>query len=164
MHADPHPGNFRVMPDGRLAVFDFGASADLPDGLPIAMGTLLRVSMNNDSAGIESGLRAEGFIRPGISLDPDSLRDYLAPFTEPAQVPVFKHTREWLREQFSRTSDPRNPDWAIGLKINLPPNYLLIHRVWLGSIGVLCQLEAEFSVIDEFTEWVPGFQDSQAIS
>lgn len=164
MHADPHPGNFRVMPDGRLAVFDFGASAELPDGLPIAMGSLLRVSMDKDSAGVESGLRAEGFIRPGITLDPDALRDYLAPFTEPAQVPVFKHTREWLREQFSRTSDPRNPDWAIGLKINLPPNYLLIHRVWLGSIGVLCQLEAEFSVIDEFNEWVPGFQDNRANS
>ena len=23
-HADPHPGNLRVMPDGRLAFFDFG--------------------------------------------------------------------------------------------------------------------------------------------
>ena len=157
MHADPHPGNFRVMPDGRLAVFDFGATAELPDGLPVAMGTLLRVAMNSDSSGILEGLRAENFIRPGIHIDPDALRDYLAPFTEPAQTPTFKHSREWLREQFARTSDPRNPDWAIGLKINLPPNYLLIHRVWLGSIGVLCQLGAEFSVVDEFNEWIPGF-------
>ena len=164
MHADPHPGNFRVMPDGRLAVFDFGASAELPDGLPVAMGTLLRVAMNNDGAGIEAGLRAEGFIRPGIELDPDALRDYLAPFTEPAQVPVFKHSRDWLREQFARTSDPRSADWAIGLKINLPPNYLLIHRVWLGSIGVLCQLESEFSVLAEFNEWVPGFSPSEQSS
>jgi len=157
MHADPHPGNFRVMPDGRLAIFDFGASAELPDGLPLAMGTLLRVSMIDDGSEIEAGLRAEGFIRPGIELDARALRDYLAPFTEPAQTDVFKHDREWLREQFARTSDPRNPDWAIGLKINLPPDYLLIHRVWLGSIGVLCQLGAEFSVRDEFIEWVPGF-------
>jgi len=164
MHADPHPGNFRVMPDGRLAVLDFGATADLPDGLPKAMGKLLLVAMANDGSGIESGLRAEGFIRPGIQIDPESLRDYLAPFTEPAKTQVFKHSREWLREQFSRTSDPRNPDWAIGLKINLPPNYLLIHRVWLGSIGVLCQLESEFSVIDEFIDWVPGFQQDLVTS
>ena len=161
MHADPHPGNFRVMPDGRLAVFDFGATANLPDGLPSAMGTLLRVAMQEDSQGILNGLREEGFIRPGISLDPDALRDYLSPFTEPAKTKTFKHTREWLREQFSRTSDPRNPDWVIGLKINLPPSYLLIHRVWLGSIGVLCQLESEFSVIDEFNEWIPTFALSE---
>ncbi|MBU6347573.1 MAG: AarF/ABC1/UbiB kinase family protein [Actinomycetales bacterium] len=157
MHADPHPGNFRVMPDGRLAVLDFGATANLPEGLPPAMGTLLRVAMREDSQGILTGLRSEGFIRPGINLDADALRDYLAPFIEPAMTPVFKHTREWLREQFARTSDPRNPDWVIGLKINLPPSYLLIHRVWLGSIGVLCQLESEFSVLDEFVKWIPEF-------
>lgn len=157
MHADPHPGNFRVMPDGRLAIFDFGATANLPDGLPPAMGALLRVAMKDDAQGILDGLKQEGFIRPGITLDAYALRDYLAPFTEPAKTPTFKHNREWLREQFSRTSDPRNPDWVIGLKINLPPSYLLIHRVWLGSIGVLCQLESEFSVHDEFVRWIPHF-------
>jgi hypothetical protein len=29
----------------------------------------------------------------------------------------------------------------------------------LGSIGVLCQLESEFSVRDEFAKWVPGFKN-----
>ena len=28
-HADPHPGNLRVMPDGRLAFFDFGMAGEL---------------------------------------------------------------------------------------------------------------------------------------
>ncbi|MFZ4486002.1 MAG: ABC1 kinase family protein, partial [Candidatus Nanopelagicales bacterium] len=36
LHADPHPGNFRMTPDGRLCVLDFGAVAHLPDGLPLA--------------------------------------------------------------------------------------------------------------------------------
>ena len=27
------------------------------------------------------------------------------------------------------------------MKLNLPPEYLLIHRVWLGGIGVLCQID-----------------------
>lgn len=157
MHADPHPGNFRVMPDGRLAVLDFGATAELPDGLPPAMGRLLHVAMLGNSDEVLVGLRDEGFIRPGIELDPQSLLDYLAPFTVPAATATFKHSREWLRELFTKTSDPRNPDWVIGLKINLPPSYLLIHRTWLGSIGVLCQLEAEFSVRDEFERWVPEF-------
>jgi predicted unusual protein kinase regulating ubiquinone biosynthesis (AarF/ABC1/UbiB family) len=29
-HADPHPGNLRVMPDGRLAFFDFGMVGHIP--------------------------------------------------------------------------------------------------------------------------------------
>lgn len=34
LHADPHPGNFRITPDGRLGVIDFGAVNRLPQGLP----------------------------------------------------------------------------------------------------------------------------------
>lgn len=33
IHADPHPGNLRVMPDGRLAIFDLGMVAHMPPRL-----------------------------------------------------------------------------------------------------------------------------------
>ncbi|MEA9481738.1 AarF/ABC1/UbiB kinase family protein [Xanthomonas campestris] len=33
IHADPHPGNLRVMPDGRLAIFDLGMVAHVPPRL-----------------------------------------------------------------------------------------------------------------------------------
>lgn len=31
VHADPHPGNFLITPDGKLAVIDFGCIKELPD-------------------------------------------------------------------------------------------------------------------------------------
>ncbi|MFD0658218.1 ABC1 kinase family protein [Thermocatellispora tengchongensis] len=34
LHADPHPGNYRITPDGRLGVLDFGAVSRLPTGYP----------------------------------------------------------------------------------------------------------------------------------
>src|ERR1700728_5211326 len=34
LHADPHPGNFRLLADGRLGVLDFGAVDRLLDGFP----------------------------------------------------------------------------------------------------------------------------------
>lgn len=34
LHADPHPGNFLVLGDGRLGMIDFGAVAELPGGIP----------------------------------------------------------------------------------------------------------------------------------
>ena len=162
LHADPHPGNFQVTTDGKFAVLDYGSTADLPNGLPAAMGGLLRVAMLGDHEKVLEGLRSEGFIRPGITLEPQALLDYLMPFTEPASVQTFTHTREWLAELFAKTADPRNPDWTVGLKINLPPEYVLIHRAWIGSIGVLCQLGSRFSVRDEFVKWVPGFSDLPA--
>ena len=158
LHADPHPGNFRVTPDHRLAVLDYGSTAELPHGLPSTMGRLLSIALRGGHDEVLEGLRAEGFIRPGVRIDPQSLLDYLMPFTEPARHAEFQHSREWLASVFAKTADPRNPDWATGLKLNLPPEYLLIHRAWIGSIGVLCQLGATFSVQDEFQAWVPGFE------
>ncbi|MEI7779927.1 MAG: AarF/ABC1/UbiB kinase family protein [Actinomycetes bacterium] len=157
LHADPHPGNYRLLPDGRLGILDFGAVAHLPDGLPDSIGALLRIAMSGNAATVLDGLRAEGFVKPNIQVDAQALLDYLDPFVEPAKHPSFTYSREWLRGQFTRLNDPRNPDFAIGLKINLPPSYLLIHRVWLGGIGVLCQLGAQVPVRAELERWVPGF-------
>ena len=159
LHADPHPGNFRITPDGRFCVLDFGAVAVLPDGLPLAMGSLLRIAQSGDAHAVIEGLRAEGFIRPKIDVDPQQLLNYLDPFVEPSRHEEFTFSRDWMRGQFTRINDVRNPDFAIGMKINLPPSYALIHRVWLGSIGVLCQLGATVPVRSVLVEWVPGFID-----
>ena len=157
LHSDPHPGNFRMTPDGRFCVLDFGAVAELPDGLPDAMGTLLRIAMSGDAETVIAGLREEGFIRPKVDVDPVQVLNYLDPFVEPARYETFHFSREWMRGQFARMNDVRNPDFSIGIKLNLPPSYALIHRVWLGSVGVLCQLDATVPMRGELERWVPTF-------
>lgn len=160
LHADPHPGNFRMTPDGRLCVLDFGAVAHLPDGLPLAMGTLLRLAQSGDAETVLEGLRTEGFVRPHIDIDPAQVLSYLDPFVEPARHETFTFSRDWMRGQFTRLNDIRNPDFTVGLKLNLPPSYALIHRVWLGTIGVLCQLGATVPMRAELEQWAPGFIES----
>ena len=157
LHADPHPGNYRVLEDGRLGVLDFGAVARFPDGLPESIGVLMRTALAGDADTVTEGLRAEGFIKAGTKLDADALIAYLSPFIEPAAVERFKFDRAWMRGQFARVNDPRQENWSIGLKLNLPPEYLLVHRVWLGGIGVLCQLGSEVPMRSELERWLPGF-------
>ena len=49
LHADPHPGNYRLLTDGRLGVVDYGAVARLPGGgLPLVIGTLMRDAVDDD--------------------------------------------------------------------------------------------------------------------
>jgi len=159
LHSDPHPGNFRVMADGRLGVVDFGLCARLPDGLPPAIGRLLRISLEGDGIAVRDGLRAEGFIKPRMEIDPDQLMDYLAPFAEPARQETFQFSRAWMRAQANRTSDFRSPSASLALKLNLPPSYLLIHRVWIGGIAVLSQLHAEAPFRSVLEEFLPGFTE-----
>lgn len=156
LHADPHPGNFRITPDGRLGVVDFGLVARLPDGLPRAMGTILGIARLGDAQQVKDELFREGFVTADV--DPADLFDYLAPFVEPAAVPVFQFNREWMREQFLRVRDP-GANNGMAFKINLPPDYLLIHRVWLGGLAVLSQLNVRAAFVDVLEEFLPGYAE-----
>ena len=167
LHADPHPGNFRLLVDDgpaedwRLGVLDFGTVDRLPEGLPLPIGTALRMALAGDAAGVLEMLRQEGFVRASIDLDPAAVLDYVLPIIEPAAVEDFHFTRSWMRSQAARVGDPRSPAYALGRQLNLPPAYLLIHRVTLSTIGVLCQLDATARLRGELLEWLPGFAEAE---
>lgn len=156
LHADPHPGNFRLREDGSLVVLDFGAVNRLPQGIPPAMGRLLALAVAGDAEAAERGLREEGFIRATMRIDPDQLLAYLSPFLEPLRHEEFTFTRGWLRGLSAHVNDPRKPEWFVGTKLNLPPAYLLIHRVWIGGIGVLCQIGGTVRAREAIIEHLPG--------
>ncbi|MDQ0794100.1 AarF/ABC1/UbiB kinase family protein [Streptomyces sp. B1I3] len=188
LHADPHPGNFRLLPppstgtdgdagarvaaeagagdaegsDGdvdrwRLGVLDFGTVDHLPGGLPQTIGDCLRMTLDGDADAVYAMLREDGFVKESIELAPEAVLDYLLPIIEPAQVDEFTFTRSWLRSQAARIADPRSPAHQLGKQMNLPPSYLLIHRVTLSTIGVLCQLGATVRLREELEAWLPGF-------
>ncbi|MEW2059976.1 AarF/UbiB family protein [Streptomyces sp. NPDC007002] len=173
LHADPHPGNFRLLPPAqdaghpeeegapagswRLGVLDFGTVDRLPGGLPRTIGDSLRMALAGDAAGVYEMLCEENFVKESIDLDPDEVLDYLLPLIEPTQAEEFAFTRGWIRDQAARVADPRSPAHQLGRQLNLPPSYVLIHRVTLSTIGVLCQLGATVRMRDELEEWLPGF-------
>jgi predicted unusual protein kinase regulating ubiquinone biosynthesis (AarF/ABC1/UbiB family) len=166
LHADPHPGNYRIIPNadgspGRLGVLDYGAVARLSEGgLPRPLGRLVRLCADRDGDALIAGLREEGFLKEKINLDPQLLMDYLAPFVEPSQTERFRFSRTWMREQFQRINNPKDPTYTVSIKLNLPPSYLLIHRTWLGGVGVMSQLEAEAPFQAIMAEYLPGFADA----
>ncbi|AIJ21223.1 ABC1 kinase family protein [Amycolatopsis methanolica] len=159
LHSDPHPGNFMLLDDGRLAVIDFGAVARLPHGIPRQLGEMTRLALDHRSTELMELLRSSGFIRPGTELSADDVLAYLAPFTEPLANERFHFTRRWMQRQAMRVSDTRGRDFRTGRSLNLPPEYLLIHRVTAGSTGILCQLDAEIPARAIVERWQPGFAD-----
>src|SRR5713226_5482197 len=97
LHADPHPGNFRMLAGGRLGVLDFGAVDRLPGGMPMFIGRLVRMVHDGaDLAPAEAELRRQGFVRDGVDVDMEALRAFLAPMAEPSRSERFKFSRDWL--------------------------------------------------------------------
>ena len=159
LHADPHPGNFRLLADGRLGVIDFGAVDRLPDGFPPIFGRVLRLMHEGgDPAELEDEFRSHGFLREGVSIDLPALRAFLAPLAEPSRVESFRFSREWLRAETMQASALRSS--SVLRRLNLPPSYVLIHRVLAAGLGVLCQLECEAPFRAEVLRWMPGYADT----
>lgn len=159
LHSDPHPGNFMLLEDGRLCVIDFGAAAKLPNGLPPIHGRMMRLALDGKSDELLALLRKEHFVRPGTEVPAEHVYAYLAPFVEPLERETFHFTRKWMQKQAWRVSDIRSQDFRTGRSLNLPPQYLMLHRVLGGSTGILCQLDAELPVREIISRWQPGFTD-----
>jgi predicted unusual protein kinase regulating ubiquinone biosynthesis (AarF/ABC1/UbiB family) len=157
LHADPHPGNFVRLADGRLGVLDFGAAAKLPGGAPRTLGVAIRLAVEESSAELLELLRSEGFVRPGMQLRAEDVLAYLGPFADPVRTETFHFTRAWMQAQAERVGDFSGPDFRTGRALNLPPSYLLIHRVSTGTFGVLCQLDATVPLREITQRWQPGF-------
>ncbi|MGO9194147.1 MAG: AarF/UbiB family protein [Streptosporangiaceae bacterium] len=158
LHADPHPGNFRLLADGRLGVLDFGAVDRLPDGFPPIFGRVLRLMHEGgDTSKLEDEFRSHGYLRDGVSIDLTALRAFLVPLAEPSRAESFRFSREWLRSETMQASALRSS--SVLRRLNLPPSYVFIHRVLAAGLGVLCQLECEVPFRAEVLRWLPGYAD-----
>jgi predicted unusual protein kinase regulating ubiquinone biosynthesis (AarF/ABC1/UbiB family) len=158
LHADPHPGNFRLLADGRFGVLDFGAVDRLPDGFPPIFGRVLRLMHDGgDPAKLEDEFRSHGYLRDGVSIDLTELRAFLALLAEPSKAESFRFSREWLRAETVQTSALRSS--SVLRRLNVPPSYVLIHRALACGLGVLCQLKCEAPFRAEVLRWMPEYAD-----
>jgi predicted unusual protein kinase regulating ubiquinone biosynthesis (AarF/ABC1/UbiB family) len=157
LHSDPHPGNYKLTDDGRLGVVDFGSVARLPNGSPPIIGRVSRLALAGDAPAVLDELRAEGFVTDRFEPDPEALINYVAPFAEPLRHQTFHFTREWMQQQAAIMSDLSTAESKLARHLNLPPAYLMIHRVTFGSLGVLCQLDATAPFREIVERWQPGF-------
>lgn len=155
LHSDPHPGNFKVNVNGDLEILDFGSCKVLKNGFPQPLKLLLRDALRGDGVGLYNKFRDYKFMLPERDVDPRELLNFLLPLVEALVEEEFSYSRDWLQSQSKRVGDPRNPTSKIGLSLNLPAEYLLIHRVTLGSTMLLSQLGAKGRFRDEARIWFP---------
>ena len=71
-HADPHPGNVLVTPDGRVVVLDFGMVIPVTRELRWRLVTTIFAAIRRDAAGVVAGFESLGMIDAGA--DPEQVR------------------------------------------------------------------------------------------
>ncbi len=156
VHGDPHPGNFRLLPDGRLAVLDFGATEALPHGWPARLGPLLRAGRDGNARTLLDLAAGSALLRPG-TVTPAALLALLDPYLQPLREPAYLFSGAWLQEQTRRSSDLRSAASRTQRRLTVPPRHLLLQRVVAGLLGVLCSLGATVPVEAEVRRELPGY-------
>ena len=162
MHADPHPGNFMLLADGRVGVLDFGAVKRLPEGIPEPLGRNAALVLNGDHQALYEGMLELGMLPPDAPVTPQDLADYCSSMSEVFRLDRFTFTRAWLRTEAVKLANPRSSTHIAARHLQLPPEYLMIHRVALGLVGLLCQLEATVPTRHLEIRWSPGFRTTVA--
>lgn len=164
VHADPHPGNFMMLPDGRLGVIDFGAVAEHPEGIPPGFAELLCWARDEQWDEAIRLLKQLGFMPSDYDLSAEQLVEYIQPlwpYIDPLRSGEFHFTRKWFQKSALVTTDPMAEGFAdrfkMARRLTIPAGYVMLLRTLGGLLGVAVQLDAHVDYAALIERWAPGF-------
>jgi predicted unusual protein kinase regulating ubiquinone biosynthesis (AarF/ABC1/UbiB family) len=154
---DPHPGNFMLMADGRVAFLDFGLFKRL-DAAPVELELAAQRAVAERDAGAMHTLLAEsGFLPHPERVDPDELLaffvDAIGWYTTDTVVAL---TPEIATEVMIESSDPRSSHFRHMRHQDMRPEHLFGRRMEMLTLAVLSQLRASANWHRIAREWIYG--------
>jgi predicted unusual protein kinase regulating ubiquinone biosynthesis (AarF/ABC1/UbiB family) len=155
---DPHPGNYRLMDDGRVAFIDFGMTKRVDRADLEAEIAALRFLVDHDVEGVHRQLGAMGFYDPAdeqVTAEAvfEHFHDVTRWYIEDRDVSV---DRELVAQVLIDFGDPRSRHWQLMRRETMPPQAMLARRMEALTLGVLGQLEATANWHRIAREWLFG--------
>jgi predicted unusual protein kinase regulating ubiquinone biosynthesis (AarF/ABC1/UbiB family) len=155
---DPHPGNYRLMDDGRVAFLDFGMTKHVGREQIAREVELQRAAMDGDAEALFAALAGMGFFdADNPALTPaavhEQVRAAAAWYVDDRPVTI---DRAVVTEILINASDPRSDYWELMRHQTLPPEVLLARRMEGLVLGVLGVLGATANWHRIAREWLFG--------
>jgi predicted unusual protein kinase regulating ubiquinone biosynthesis (AarF/ABC1/UbiB family) len=155
---DPHPGNYLLLDDGRVAFLDFGMVKKLDRGQVDDEIEAIRCGMEGDAEGLHAAFAREGYLDPADPLlTPDAVlahfRDVTDWYVEDREL---RMDPAYVRQILIDFGDPRSKHWTLMRHMTVPPHVILARRMEALTVGVLGKLEATANWHRIAREWLFG--------
>ncbi len=143
-HGDPHPGNIFVLPDGRIALVDFGIMGRVTEENMKYFSEVIIAIVEHDFDKL-----VEQYVNIGFLTDQTmdleklrrDLREDLAEFLEPYYGMTVKQVD--LGAYLERLTEI-----SIRFRLRMPQNLYLVNKTLLTMEGLLRQLDPDFNLIE----------------
>jgi predicted unusual protein kinase regulating ubiquinone biosynthesis (AarF/ABC1/UbiB family) len=164
-HADPHPGNILVQPDGRLVFIDFGAVGTLSPAMRQGISSLLEAIIKGDEEQLLRSLRIMGFLRVGTEQSDAAARvieHFHQKFQEEIRLNSFSLSSIQVdtRKGFEHLADLQ--EMNIGLRevssaFHMPKEWVLLERTALLLTGLCTHLDPKMNPADTIRPYLEEF-------
>ncbi|HEY2632209.1 MAG TPA: AarF/ABC1/UbiB kinase family protein [Solirubrobacteraceae bacterium] len=155
---DPHPGNFLLLADGRIAFLDFGLFKRM-DREPVELELgCQRAVTEGDAQKLHELLAESGFLPEPERVDPDNLLAFVEDAiwwytTADEEVTL---APEIATEVMIESSDPRSSHFREMRHQSMQPEHLFGRRMEMLTLAVLSQLRASANWHRIAREWMYG--------
>jgi predicted unusual protein kinase regulating ubiquinone biosynthesis (AarF/ABC1/UbiB family) len=154
---DPHPGNFLLLGDGRVAFLDFGLFKRMEAG-PVELELAAqRAVVEGDALALHGLLAESGFLPDPERVDPDELMAFIGDaiwwYTRDEVVEL---TQEIATQVMIESSDPRSSHFRSMRHQDMRPEHLFGRRMEMLTLAVLSQLRARGNWHRIAREWIYG--------
>jgi predicted unusual protein kinase regulating ubiquinone biosynthesis (AarF/ABC1/UbiB family) len=157
-NGDPHPGNYLLCDDGRVAFLDFGCVVDFEQEAVDRFRALLAALFDGDLEAWRAAAERVGILRPEAPFTTEELYEHMHWFWKPVLSEEVTFTRELAAEMVRRNSQTTGHGGAINKHLNIPRGMVFLTRINFGLAGMFAGLEATGrwrAIISEYVYGLP---------
>src|SRR6476469_4650040 len=156
-NADPHPGNYILQADGRVAFLDFGMTKKLDHEQIVLEQRAFDAASRDAPEDFRKALHDLGFIKNPSKLDAERLLEHMRAvggwYVEDREIEI---SAKRVMKIIESTNDPRSEYYDLMRREAMPADELMGRRMEIGVVAVLGQLRAKRNWYRIMREWVYG--------
>ena len=157
-NGDPHPGNYRIHPDGTVTFLDFGLVKRWTDEEVASLWPIIDPLLAGDAEATVARMVDAGFLASDHGLDPKHVYAYVSQPYRPFLVEEYEFDREFTKQALGKLLDVTGPYADVIQRLDMPPSFVILDRVVWGMSALLGRLGARnrwASILAEYRDGAP---------